>query len=103
MSAYIRTMAAGITEETYSIAVACLGPGFARIPKSKVLGCLLVINDYVPFTILSDKDGDDYVEAGIKLSNSWMDMSTFDRTYAPLKYDDYKKLLDGTFVEVVIH
>ena len=43
----IKTMAVKITEETFPVAVACLGTGFATTNLECTMGAHLVINDYL--------------------------------------------------------
>lgn len=76
---HLKTMAVLITEETYSIAVACLPGGFASYPFANVQGYWLVIND------LSHRFGDEYNSPGPGFANTWIH---------PLKFIEQYKIIN---------
>jgi hypothetical protein len=69
----IRTMAIEITIDTYSVAIACLPPVFATLPRSIVMGHIVIIND--PRVLTKGK------KQTLTLANAWMTRNHFDKTY----------------------
>lgn len=86
---FIPTMAIKITEATHPIAIACLPPVFATLPKSEVFGSYLVINEI-------------FVQAGkgetmlLSIGNVWMSEDDFREKYyfAAVEADDRFALVE---------
>lgn len=71
----IKTLAFIISEANYSLAVATLLPGFARIPSNKVYGDIVVLNNLV--TMNTERH-----ERVLAFSNSYCQVKDFVDTFA---------------------
>lgn len=78
---YIKPLAVKITQDTYSIAVACLGGGFASYPYPEVEGCYLVINVPTPEYGRVRRFGHEAANHSIVLGNKWMTQDQFRAEY----------------------
>ena len=86
----IKTMAIRITEDTYSIAVACLPPTFAQIGKDLVFGTYLVIN------ALDTTVDENEQQVKLSLTNFWSTEELF-----LVEYDFVGPVRKTLFTEVV--
>lgn len=84
----IITQAIVISENNYNLAVACLPAGFAIIPRHKVYGYLLIINDLVAV-------GKGKKRPTLAIDNLWISVADFER-----RYISFGELVDTQFVEV---
>lgn len=86
----LKTMAMKITEHNYDVAVSCLSAGFIQVPRSKPIGCYLVINevDAVVFKNSGDRPW-------LVVVNSWMSAEIFGDMYDWVDFET-----DNMFVEV---
>lgn len=79
----VKTIAFVINEETYPVAVACFGGGFASIPRKKTFGCVAVLNELEAVVDRRHK----YDTPIIKLSNAWLRLKDFNELYKVIDID----------------